>query len=288
MSKEAINIFPTYHGHPDENLNEWIGRMELAFKFHGTTSTKKPIIAAICLKDKAYSWYNNHQTEAQRQAKASGTTETENPNEAEITTWEQLKTCLQQRFAIHQNGSHTLQRLRELVWKPESERLEEYVNVFYMLTGRLTNMPDYWLKDEFMKGLPPSYRSDLISHPPATLSAAVQRAYQMEASNHLTVRQSTSTKKSSRMYVDDPMDVDVNRLENQQPPRRREIRCFECDGIGHMRYECPRLRRRKNRRSPQHNQLQADSVQEQLLVAVNALTALLSKSNEEQGNSSRQ
>jgi hypothetical protein len=75
-----------------------------------------------------------------------------------------------QRFAIHQNESYALQRIRELVRKPESERLEDYLNVFYVLTGRLPNISDYWLKNKFMKGLPPSYRSDLISfHSPSWL-----------------------------------------------------------------------------------------------------------------------
>ena len=58
--------FPQFHGNPDEDLKEWIARVDIAFELHSIPNSKRCLAAVLALKGKAFSWYTTHQEHAKR------------------------------------------------------------------------------------------------------------------------------------------------------------------------------------------------------------------------------
>ncbi|KAG1533824.1 hypothetical protein G6F51_012420 [Rhizopus arrhizus] len=149
-----------------------------------------------------------------------------------------------------------------------------YINEFRSLQLQIKDMSSGDALDRFVRGLKPQLRVMVRSRFPHSLESAESIALAIEAAmndgeyatsyaTNAPVANNPFTRSQSTIHAlpnDDPMDLDsiqhainvlskayrFNRKENNSGNRstsRQQVRCYGCQGVGHMKNECPTWRK---------------------------------------------
>src|SRR5690349_5052548 len=118
------NAVPYFHGREDDNLQEWMDKLEDVFTIRGTDDKSKVSLAKFFLKGPAYHWISER-------ARHGG------PNEA-ITKWEEMKEAMREQFILKQSTYTLRSRLENMSWQPGTGvLLSDYADKYRLLSSRL-------------------------------------------------------------------------------------------------------------------------------------------------------
>lgn len=240
----------TYQGERQSALIDgWIRSMERYFECHATSDARKILFASSLLRGPADIWWRSVERL---------------PEDRHITTWEDFKTNLENRFR-HKNA-HREARDR-LATITHTTSVQTYIDEVHMVHLELPDITEDELMDKFIRGLQPDVKAHVLGHDPIWLSQAEHQALVYE-----NAYRGTTTLPPARLQDyngPQPMDLGYASARPQQQrggynnaPRdgynnsqrrgqdnghrrnnggrnTREITCFLCDERGHMVKDCP-------------------------------------------------
>ncbi|KAG1393183.1 hypothetical protein G6F60_011646 [Rhizopus arrhizus] len=231
-------------------VNSWLSSLETYFELTKLNETEKCLYAVTLLRGGALLWWNRIRNEI-----------------VAPKDWVSFKSALSVEFKPFNSEQAARDKLAVL---HQRSSVASYINEFRTLQLQIPDLSKGDALDRFIRGLKKNLRMAVRSRFPASLDAAESIALAIEgAAEELPVSSQVEgevvvTKAASRPFVrappvgyqDDPMDLDTIRdalnainanLNRRNRPAgmgdRRQIRCFGCQGFGHVKSECPTWRK---------------------------------------------
>ena len=221
-------------------LNAWIYSLELYFSLvHIDNAQEKLLVGLSLLRNDAQLWYSQ----------LSAFDSDHAPQD-----WDELKAALRNEFIPLDAVAKARDRMASLV---QTSSVTVYINEFRRLLLQLPDITAGVAQDKFIRGLKQHLRFAVRSHFPKPLEEAQRLALAIEgAGEEEVVVQPTKTMVAPQPPQFESMDLDairdlVNAIRGVSGGRRNfnacnklnnnnaSIQCYNCQGWGHMRGECP-------------------------------------------------
>lgn len=221
-------------------VNSWIYSVELYFDLVKIDNTQEKLLVGLSLlRNDAQLWHS--QTMAFDSAHA--------PQD-----WEEFKAALRNEFIPVDALARARDRMAGLT---QVSNVTSYINEFRRLLLQIPDMTPGVAQDKFVRGLKLPLRHAVRSHFPKSLDEAQRIALAIEGAGEDEVVQPFRPNVAPQPPQFESMDLDairdlVNAIRGISGGRRNynagnksnnnnntNIQCYNCQGWGHMRGECP-------------------------------------------------
>lgn len=217
-------------------LEAWIYSLELYFSLVKIDNTQEKLLVGLSLlRNDAQLWYS--------QMSAFDSEHT--PQD-----WDELKAALRNEFIPIDAIAKARDGMANLV---QVSNVTSYINSFRRLLLQIPDMTPGVAQDKFIRGLKQPLRHAVRSHFPKSLEEAQRVALAIEGAGEDEVVQPNRSNVPQPQY--ESMDLDairelVNAINGGRGGRRNfnagnkprnnsNIKCYNCQGWGHMQGECP-------------------------------------------------
>ncbi|KAG0741236.1 hypothetical protein G6F22_005145 [Rhizopus arrhizus] len=235
-------------------VTSWISSLETYFELVPMQEKERILYAVTLLRGDALIWWNQYKT-------------------SRITPedWPTFKNVLENEFKPVNATQAARDKMAALT---QRTNVASYINEFRSLQLQIKDMSSGDALDRFVRGLKSQLRVMVRSRFPHSLESAESIALAIEAAmndgeyatsyaTNAPVANNPCTRSQSTIHAlpnDDPMDLDsiqhainvlskayrFNRKENNlgnHNTSRQQVRCYGCQGMGHMKNECPTWRK---------------------------------------------
>lgn len=226
-----------FAGKPEQDVEEWIQKMELYLRSHKTTEAEAIAFAVQLLKDHAAKWWRATCLHDPRVYKE----------------WGALTSQLRRQYTSPNAATHARTKLSQL---RQIRSVAEYVRSFQFLIVDVPNMAVEEALEKFLSGLKPQVQTHVRLHRPHSLEAAIADALIVDDcamlartdTPHQSRPSETPTWKSSPQHN----EIQVNAVTTKpgkltEEEKRRclqERLCFRCRKPGHSSRECNHFQQR--------------------------------------------
>ncbi|XP_074265585.1 uncharacterized protein LOC141588025 [Silene latifolia] len=236
---------PEFSGSLDpEDLLEWIRDIEKNFKYKGYTDVKAFKVAVLKLKGYASLWYDNLKHQWIREGKEP------------LRSWSKLKKKMLSRFVTKDYTQDLFIKLSKL--RQDERPVETYLREFEQLTFQceINEKPEQRIA-RFLEGLDKNIATKVRMQPMWSYDDVVNLSLRVEkmgkakpAVSKTTTRPAfrpfTSVRIGSTPKPATPPTLDKGKAPMNQktnpPMTEGKIKCFQCQGYGHLRKDCPSKR----------------------------------------------
>ncbi|XP_075521546.1 LOW QUALITY PROTEIN: uncharacterized protein LOC142554754 [Primulina tabacum] len=242
---------PSFHGKSDpEAYLEWEKRLEFVFECHHTPEQKKVRLAVVEFLDYALIWLDQLVTTRRRY------------NEGPIESWDEMKRVMRKRFVPNHYYREMFKRLQTL--RQGLKSVEDYYKEMEVVMIRANVEEDSEATmARFLCGLNREIHDQVELRHYLDLDEMVQMAIKVEQQlKRRGVVRTNQTGGSSSSWRSNVVKHEENKLvtkpkieTKQKAPkqgvqgksetpsnRSRDVRCFRCQGLGHISSECPNKR----------------------------------------------
>jgi hypothetical protein len=232
-----------FHGKPSENFQSWLFNIDMQLRTSNLNEAAKICFVSQCLKDDARAWLQNEIRGADENI--AGYTP--------IDTWQNLKQRLRHRF--EPTHSHLRNEIM-LISLEQTGSLTEYIDKFYALSSRLSDIAEERKVAAFIKGYRGPASTELIQRQPQTIFQCIEIAEEYE---HLNIRRNQRPYRyqhnryqhnryqhnryqhnhNQNNYYHPPIvnngviPMELGHIEEVQP-----VVCYKCGGINHTARFC--------------------------------------------------
>jgi len=225
---------PVFTGRNREpSPTNWTHQMEAYLRANGVDLNNPVAVtyAAGFLADSALTWHRMHTRDVGR-----GVTQ-------DYANWEQFRTALITRFTPISPEETARRKLATL---KQRQSVRAYAEEFNLCMIELPGMDERDRIFRFLRGLKPEVAIHVELKGPTTLAEAIEWAIKADslvwqlkkgAYQGPTYRQVVAPTSSG------PAPMELGAMENKTQGRSKMI-CFYCKGEGHIKRECPKLRKR--------------------------------------------
>ena len=244
-------LAPSFNGKNDpEAYLDWERKVDMIFEYHNFLEVKKIKLVSLEFTNYTMSWWD--QVLYNRRKNREGA----------ITTWEELKALMRKRFVpshYYREMHKKLQRLSQ-----GNRSVEEYCQDMErtMIRANIEEDEEATM-DRFLVGLNPEIVNTLKLQHYVDLEELIHLARKIERQqkkggvrpNRLTERvpwkplaipkkekSSSNSKMNFKPSSSTTPTTTVQGNTNTTPTRNRDIKCFKCQGRGHMAKDCPNKR----------------------------------------------
>jgi hypothetical protein len=262
-----------FDGSSTLSVETWIFQLQQYFDLVGVVNQEqRALFASSLLRGHASVWWRLQVTSA-----------------TPITTWDAFQAGIIAQFRRIDPQRQARQSLSKL---KQASTVEDYTIKFRQLMLDIGNtMSDLDKIQHYKQGLKLTIRRELEIRNPETLADCIMMAERIDAIDSSYLSPASASQPATR--VPDPMDIDVldsskprfrsqerntngggqikQRFQRQwttqasQNTRRggSEIRCFECNGQGHLGRECPTRAKRLKNKQPLQGQGRFNAMEEE-------------------------
>ncbi|XP_040971345.1 uncharacterized protein, partial [Gossypium hirsutum] len=240
---------PPFQGKNDpESYLEWEKKMELVFECHNYSENKKVKLAAIEFSDYAIVWWDQLVTSRRRNG------------ERPISTWAEMKAIMRKRFVPSYYHRELYQRLQNLT--QGNRTVEDYYKDMKIAMIRADVEEDREATmARFLAGLNRDIANivelqhyvevmDMV-HMAIKVEKQLKRkgpmrTYPTASTNKWTQGTSKAPNRPKEPFVaakPNQVSADASKNKNESVSNRsRDIKCFKCQGRGHIASQCPNRR----------------------------------------------
>ncbi|KAK9714387.1 hypothetical protein RND81_06G090500 [Saponaria officinalis] len=212
---------PEFSGslNPDELL-EWLRDVERAFEYKGYNDLKAFKVATLKLKGYASLWYENLKSQTAKDGKEP------------IRSWSKLRKKLMSKFITKDYSQDLFIQMSKL--KQDDQSVESYLRKFEQLTLQceLTEKPEQKIA-RFLEGLNEKIAEKVRMQPLWSFDDVVNLSLKVEKMG----KARGATPKATPKLGKTPMGQNTN-----TPPMENKKKCFQCQGHGNFRKDCPSKR----------------------------------------------
>ena len=241
---------PTFQGRSDpEAYLEWEKKVELIFECHNYSEEKKVRLAAIEFTDYAIVWWDQLTTNRRRYG------------ERPVSNWAEMKTIMRKRFVPSHYFRELYQRLQSMTQGPKS--VDEYYKEMEIAMIRANvNEDREATMARFLSGLNREIANIVELQHYVELEDMVHTAMKVERQlkkkgssqkNYTPNFQSSSKMKEgvskNSFGAASKTQSETSKIKSNEadkgkgiistPTRNRDIKCFRCQGFGHIASQCP-------------------------------------------------
>jgi hypothetical protein len=226
--------WPTFSAEPSENVRLWLYQMGQAYQVLKIAESDKVGHANLCLKGKAAQW-----------SWSLGQSRSGVP----FSNWDEFAKSIVERFEP-ENLQHQLRdQLREL---KQDAAVREYISQFNDLLCRVDSMPEVDKVAYFVAGLKPGLRYEIRRGRPSTLASAIRLAEDTYDALVADGFPGTDVRNVASFHAPpkvEPTAMEIDNLEGRDRDAsfRPPIRCYNCNGAGHISRQCPSPRQSNGR-----------------------------------------
>jgi hypothetical protein len=174
-------------------IDNWYTSVEHYLKFYDFDKSRWVSYAISLLTDHARLWYYRVQSTQ------------------DLSTWERFKTCMDREFKPRYMLQSTRDRLFEL---KQTTNVEQYIRDFQNILLEI-NIAEDEAMDKFARGLKDKARAHILLKDPIDLETMYQCARTYESAMEYGRSTSQHTMSSTSTTIDDPMDLSVAELKQQ-------------------------------------------------------------------------
>ena len=245
---------PSFQGKSDpETYLEWEKKVELVFECHNYSEDKKVKLAAIEFSDYAIIWWDQLVLTRRRN------------REHPIETWEEMKTVMRKRFIPSYYYRELYNKLQSL--RQGNRSVEEYYKDMEVAMIRANVEEDreatmarflVGLNREIANAVELQHYVELedMVHMATKIENQIKRRGSTRPSQNPSQNPSTSAWKSNNWKRDEKQPMVKPKIEQKQEvtshgnqgksdsstSQNHDIKCFKCQGRGHIASQCPNKR----------------------------------------------
>ena len=229
---------------------EWEKKVELVFECHNYSELKKVKLAAIEFSDYAIVWWDQLMLNRRRNGERS------------VSTWEEMKAIMRKRFVPSHYYRDLYRKLQRLVQGNKSVEDNDQEMEVAMIRANVEEDREATM-ERFLAGLNPEIANQVELREYVELDEMVHMAIKIE---HQLKRRGSSSRGVQgggsswrpnfarreekqpapiKPKVDPKQEVVSRQAQGkteQTTTRNREIKCFRCQGRGHIANQCPNKR----------------------------------------------
>jgi Ty3 transposon capsid-like protein/Zinc knuckle len=226
QGKRSDVPWPIFSAEPGENVRLWLYQVRKAFKAHKIADEDRVVHAELCLKGRAAQW--------------SMSLEQSSDGES-FNNWDDFAKSIVERFEPA-NLQHRLHdQLREL--KQDAE-VREYIGRFSDILGQVDSMTEVGKVAYFVAGLKPDLRYEIRRQRPSTLAEAIRLAEDTYDALFADGLPGASAQHVASVHVPpkiEPTAMEIDNIERRGHDTRfrSPIKCYNCQGLGHISRDCP-------------------------------------------------
>lgn len=226
QEKRSDVPWPTFSAEPGENVRLWTHLMRKAFKAHKVADDDKVVNAELCLKGRAAQW-----SLGLEQGRGG----------EPFSNWDDFARSIVERFEPA-NLQHQLHdQLREL---KQDTTVREYISRFQDLLSQVDSMTEVGQVAYFVAGLKSDLRYEVRKQRPSTLAEAIRLAEDIydalvaDGPPRASARHFASSRAPPKV---DPTAMEIDSLERRgrDANARLPVKCYNCQGFGHIARYCP-------------------------------------------------
>ncbi|XP_074305665.1 uncharacterized protein LOC141640886 [Silene latifolia] len=240
--KDVKVEIPDFHGSLNpEDLLDWLRSVERVFEFKNYDDRKAFKVAILKLKGYASLWYENMKHQRIRDGKEP------------VRSWLKLRKKLKEKFIAKDYTQDIFIKLTQL--KQEQLTVEAYLRSFEQLTLQceVTEKPEQKIA-RFIEGLDPKIAGKLRMQQVWSFDEAINLALRIEKLGKVkpatpkfptrtTFKPYTGVKMTEVPKPATQPTVDKGKApmypRTNPPLSRDKIKCFQCQGFGHFKKDCP-------------------------------------------------